>query len=765
MLYSLYIDECYSRYDAVKNIFTKNLTGIDLDTRAKQLATFALLLKAAQIDPKFLDGDIMPRIYDMPNVDRYTWRDLNGHMTCALQIEGASEDTYKELDECFTLMEQAQNLGSIMKFDISKVTRDFIIKCVEEQKKQHKFEESFRDLFRGFDIILALTEKYAALAMNPPYMGSGNMNSLLSDYVKKNYEEGKADLFSVFMLVAIDRLSDKGKYGMINMHSWMFISSFEKLRHKILDTYHIDSLLHLGPRTFDELSGEVVQNSSFVITRFNIQFTGTYYRLIDGYNCGDKERMFINASSLEKIYYPNINQLSFEKIPGCPIGYWVSDRTLKNFVDLQPLANYALGRVGLITGDSGRFIKNWNEVNFKKIGFNIKSNNESILSGKKWFPIHNGGTLRKWYGNLTSVVNWQNDGDEMKNDNYLGTRCKSHNYNGDLAFKESFSWNTISTEKFTCRYAPIGFMFDTAGPFGQIIDTESMNVFSVMGFLNSIISNKYLNLINPTINFPPGCVLSMPINIMIANENIIQRVKKAIEISKKDWDAHETSWDFEENEIVGYINEARDIPLECTFKDKDGKLGSYSSDARPSFYLESLYDEFKTKWTEKFVELHTNEEELNRQFIEIYGLEDELTPEVPLDEITILQQGEISIENNDIVWHSDVVMKHFISYAIGCMMGRYRLDKKGLCIAHPNPTAEEIAPYEYHGFTFEIDDDGIIPLMSKDSRFDDNGVNRLTDFIKMVVGELTLTENMNFLEEALGKSVEQYLVKDFWKDH
>ena len=249
------------------------------------------------------------------------------------------------------------------------------------------------------------------------------------------------------------------------------------------------------------------------------------------------------------------------------------------------------------------------------------------------------------------------------------------------------------------------------------------------------------------------------------DDTIKRKVEENIVISSQDWDAHETSWDFEGNEMVGYVNESRETPLECTFIDKDGQHGSYSSDARPSFYLESLYEEFKTKWTGKFVELHTNEEELNRQFIEIYGLQDELTPDVPLDEITILQQGEISIENNQIVWHPDVIMKQLISYAIGCMMGRYRLDKKGLCIAHPNSSEEEYAPYEYHGSTFSIDDDGIIPLMAKDSRFDDNCVNRLTDFVKLVFGEETLTDNMNFLEEALGKSVEQYLIKDLWKDH
>ena len=753
LLYSLYIDEGYSRYDAVKNIFTKNLTGIDLDTRAKQLATFALLLKAAQIDPKFLDGEIMPRVYDMPNVDRYTWRDLNGHMTCALQIQGANEKTYKELDECFILMEQAQNLGSIMKFDISEDTREFIIKCIEEQKKMHKFEDSFRDLLHGFNIILVLTEKYAALAMNPPYMGSSNMNVVLLDYVKKNFEKEKADLFSVFMAVAIERLMNKGKYGMINMHSWMFLSSFESLRHSLLDNYHIDSLLHLGPHTFDELTGEVVQNVAFVVNKFNHHYGGNYFRLVDGGDCAHKESLFLNSHNLSKISYCEVSQDNFKKIPGIPISYWISSKLYEIFNN-PILGSVGDSKQGMATGDNARFLRLWFEVSYSNIKFDAASNDAAIESGYKWFP-HNKGGRAKWYGDNDYIIafNRENYDALLLMGNHLPSR--------QLYFKPCISWSVISSTRPTFRYIPDGYTFNMCGM--SYFRGDKKELYESLAYVNSCLFNTIVPIINPTINLSNGDFARIPY-CKPCNDAVLL-VEQNISISKQDWDAHETSWDFEENEIVGYINQTRDIPLECTFTDKDGQFGSYSSDNRPSFYLNSLYEEFKTKWTEKFVELHTNEEELNRQFIEIYGLQDELTPDVPLDEITILQQGEISIENNDIIWHPDVIMKQFISYSIGCMMGRYRLDKKGLCIAHPNPSADEIAPYHYHEGTFEIDDDGIIPLMAKDSRFDDNCVNRLTDFVKLVFGEETLTDNMNYLEEALGKSVEQYLIKDFWKDH
>ena len=741
ILYSLYIDEGYSRYDAVKNIFTKNLTGIDLDTRAKQLATFALLLKAAQIDPKFLDGEIMPRVFDMPNVDRYTWRDLNGHMATALQIEGPNQQIYKEIDECFTLMEQAQNLGSIMKFDISEATREFIKKCVEEQNRQKLFEEAFRGLFHGFNIILVLTEFFSALAMNPPYMGSGNMNAVLSDYVKKNYEKGKADLFSTFMLVAIDRLKQRGKYGMINMHSWMFLSSFESLRRDILMNEHIDNLLHLGTRTFDELSGEVVQNAAFVISKVEEKAFGTYFRLVNGHNCAEKELLFINAKENSDIYYPKVEQINFSKIPGSSIGYWLNKKNLALF-EKERIGDYGSSRRGLQPGCVPLVVRHWAEVSVLRTELKANSRESALLSNKKWFKFDSGGGPRKWFGNNNTVVDWENNGYTIK---HLPNPIVPSE---QLYFKEGIVWSKISTALPTFRYHEGGVIPGDASP---CCFTDSY-VIPIIALLNTKVTRFFLSLLSATLNLKTSDVDAIPC-IVPQNEEWEDKVNQNIFISKKDWDAHETSWDFTTSPLLN----CNDVEIEEEGETTDLGVASGS--------LQVQYDHYKAEWEQNFKQLHANEEELNRQFIEIYGLQDELTPDVPLDEITILQQGEISIEDNQIKWHADMVMKQLISYAIGCMMGRYRLDKPGLCIAHPNPTAEEIAPYHYNDGTFEIDDDGIIPLMAKDSRFDDNCVNRLTDFIKLVFGEETLTENMNFLEETLGKSVEQYLIKDFWKDH
>ena len=328
LLYDLYIAEGYGRGEAVENIFSHNLTGIDLDTRAKQLSQFALLLKACQKDAAFADAHCMPNILTMPVCDSYTIKDTLGHFVCAYQLDWANVDR-KELEDAFDLMKDADSLGSIMRFEISQDTREHLVEAVNAYDAEPKYAEAFKNLIDGFRLILALTEHYHALVMNPPYMGGGKMNSVLSKYVKDNYEAGKTDLFSVFMQMDMERLIANGKMAQINMQSWMFLSSFEKLRTQLLKNYNIDNMMHLGPRTFDELSGEVVQNTAFVLSKhLPTQQGGVYYRLVDGKSCTDKEQMFLvhisgNVDN-NNIYYANICQENFGKIPGGTIAMFES---------------------------------------------------------------------------------------------------------------------------------------------------------------------------------------------------------------------------------------------------------------------------------------------------------------------------------------------------------------------------------------------------------------------------------------------------------
>lgn len=785
LLYDLYIAEGYGRGEAIENIFRHNLTGVDLDTRAKQLATFALLLKACQKDNAFADAHCLPRVLDMTGIVP----DMNEHelSEACLHFMGGYEGVAGEmLEQDFELLRDADNLGSIMMFNDDE---DFLamLRYHYDDWTDGDIEDCSEDikvLIPGVRLILALSEKYHALVMNPPYMGGGNMNATLSKYVKSNYEEGKADLFSVFMLLAIDRLLPNGKYGMINMQSWMFLSSFEKLRTRLLTENRIDNMLHLGPRTFDELSGEVVQNTAFVITNCEGKdATGAYYRLVDGKNCGDKERMFLEARENDgnRIYYPNVSQHDFEKIPGAPIGYWVSDKVKEIFTSNLALSAVASPCVGLQTADNARFLRLWSEVSQSRIGFGCENAASAARSQKKWFPCNKGGGQRKWYGNQSEVIDWEHDGEAIKN--YPGAVIR----NEHCYYKESVAWNMISSGFLSFRYFPKGFILNNASN----AITEG-NLYAMLGYLSSPLTLKVANLINPTLNLSNGVVAKFPY-VVVETKEYESLVKQNISISKQDWDAHETSWDFEENPLLAVDTDTYIDNIHHEIERHEKETGEHLCIDPAAPELDSLewrMEQYKQKWEHLFMQLHENEEELNRQFIDIYGLQDELTPDVPLDEITILQQGEIKItdqyELSDsdgsvladsdgavltttgdlyLDWQDDVVIKQFISYAVGCMTGRYRLDKKGLHIAHPNPTAEETAPYIYNKVEFEIDEDGIIPLMPNDCGFSDNASNRFADFVRIALGDEKHVENLNYVEKCLGKSVEQYFVKDFWKDH
>lgn len=643
LLYDLYIAEGYGRGEAVENIFRHNLTGIDLDTRAKQLSQFALLLKACQKDAAFADAHCMPNVLTMPK----PWNEeTQGPIQDMLHIYFQGEATNQQKEEimaCFDLMQDADSLGSIMKFDISESTRLLIKQTTDYWCSQELVPEEVRTQMTTFKLILALTEKYHALVMNPPYMGGGNMNSVLSKYVEDNYVEGKADLFSVFMQMGMERLVDSGKMAQINMQSWMFLSSFEKLRTQFLTHYNIDNMLHLGPRTFDELSGEVVQNTAFVLSKHEpTEQGGVYYRLVEGKNCADKERLFLEAkqgdgtaiinSKLYTINYPNVEQKNFEKIPGCPIGYWVSENVISMFDKNSSFSNIFDVKTGFTSGNTDKYKRKWYELSFNKLTFNSASKRDFL--SHKWFP-QTSGENRKWYGNCSEFINWDKDGEEIRKERSAAIR------NYDYYLKEGISWPDISSQGLCARYYPIGYLFTDVAPMFFCKNKEAL--YSGMAFINSKVVSLVGNLLNPTIHFKPGNVSSLP----YTKVNKSDEIEECISISKSDWDAHETSWDFQHNELLSIdtstYTENIDYKIEKHFEET-GEHICIDPAAPQLGSLEWRMEQYKTKWERKFMQLHKNEEELNRQFIDIYGLQDELTPDVPLNEITILQQGEISIE-------------------------------------------------------------------------------------------------------------------------
>ena len=621
MLYTLYINEGYSRREAIEHIFRRNLTGIDIDTRAKQLAQFALLLKACQRDASFADCHCMPRVLDMPQ----PYPDKE-HLIRALAdyIMADNGEAIAELADAVCLMDEADNLGSIMKFGLSERTRNILAVRTEEYEQQTMLGESVSDLLPYMRIILALTERYHALVMNPPYMGGGNMNAVLSNYVKKNYPEGKADLATVFVERMPQLLQKNGRYSFIIPPSWMFLSTFESLRAQIIEHQTIDSLLHLSRGVFGADFGA---SSAVIVNAESKEAYGTYFRLVERtfqefdqqhlrmlfeqtladhdfkYNFKEYTKDVISLPYSEegnRIYYPHVSQQNFEKIPGCPIGYWVSVQIVDLFQN-KLINQYAISNGQNITGDNNRFLRYFWEVSKRNV------------SQTYWALCARGGGFRRYYGNVDNVILWTNEAQlHYKKDKI----CRI--ISEDLRFKEGITWSYICSGNPSFRKLHDTELFEKAGT--SIFIKDANILYSILGLLNSVVAKCLFEIITPTLNYQVRDVFALPCKSEILDTSIIKVVKGCEIISRTDWDAHETSWDFQENEIVRLSKEQGE--------------GSHR--------LSDLMDAYREHWTEQFLQLHANEEELNRQFIEIYGLEDELTPDVPPEEITILQQGELS---------------------------------------------------------------------------------------------------------------------------
>ena len=796
LLYQLYAEDFYSPREAVEAILTKNMVGIDLDDRARQLAQFALLMKACQTDTAFADGHCMPRVYSMPEVDRYTWLDLKGHFNCAYQLEGPSGNVNKEIEAAFKLMENANVLGSIMKFEISDAARKYLNIAVQAYGAEAKYKESFARLIAAFRIILTLTDKYVVLCMNPPYMAPSKVK-VLKDYCSKYYPSSKTDLFAVFMELSKDHLVASGKYGMINLPSWMFLSSFEDLRLDIINNMHIDSLIHMGRGIFGIDWGSV----AFCITNKLESTEGIFFRLHkrnfqhiyyyhiqelflkamdnhafkynfdmyreDGEVAEDIE--FNHSEEGQKLYY-TLKQNQFKYIPAAPIAYWVSYQMSLSF-DNNKILDYARPSKGMMPG-SDNILMFW-EPSFKNITFNTFTHEQSSIEECKWYPYYKGGGFRRWSGLGYYIVNYYHDGIDVK----------SGDRNPSIYFKDNINWSKISSGNFSARQGKQGALYDDAACQCHIYDPNNYNY--ILGLLNSKYAQECLSIISQTFNYISGDIAKIPV-IIKSFDSISTLVSSCISISKEDWDAHETSWDFQTNPL---LIQAKDMPMEAiVFNDDreedmeilypelarcDANLNERQTTVLLSpNSLKSLYIAYRQKWTLLFGQLLSNEEEINSKFIEIYGLQDELSPVVGYEDITILQQGEMTADGDDVdgtvlCWHPDVIIKQFISYAVGCMMGRYRLDRPGLAIAHPNPSPDEYAPYTVPqtGEQWWIDDDGIVPMMGDDCGFHDNAANRFTEFVRVALGNEYLTENMNFVRDALGKDVVDYFRSDFYTDH
>jgi type II restriction/modification system DNA methylase subunit YeeA len=761
VLYDIYISVGYSEKEIPKLILENNLYGLDIDDRSAQIAYFAIMMKARSKNRRMFRDEI--------NLNICSIQESNGFPSEAVEFLVNSDETeieksvHKEdVEYLIDLFHDAKEYGSIL--NVKPIDFD----CINNRLKEIELGESgdivellYKNIILEKVTILLkqaviMSGKYDIVITNPPYMGNKGMNDKLKKYLSNHYPLSKSDLFAVFM--ELPNLKENGYLAMINQHSWMFLSSFEKLRKKVISSQTVLSMLHLGPRTFEEIGGEVVQSTAFVIKNTNMPlYEGCYIRLVDYRNTQEKSQHALQA--IHNKYSSNkfiSSKINFEKIPGCPIVYWASRNVLEVYRDNITLKNIAQPKNGLSTTDNNRFVRNWFEVSNNKIGFNFPNAQLAEESGLKWFPYNKGGEFRKWYGNIGYIVNWHKNGSEIKKaaEGASGGRIVSEEY----YFHNSISWSKVSSGNFAVRRFYDGFIFDVAG---TSIFADEKTMIYLLGLLNSKINIPFLQSLSPTMNFEAGQISNIPVIVDETKESIIRElVLENIKISKNDWDYYETSWDFETHHLL-----------------KQRKK-SFTSEYENRNSIEFLCRKLENYNNSQFKQIKKNEEELNRLFLETYGLQEELSAEVNDDNITLSKKDKL----RDI--------KTLISYSVGCMLGRFSVDVDGLVYAggdfkekwiNEKDNCRVRVCNDNHksnvidlsiNASFAPNQENILPI-TDDEYFYDDIVGRFVEFIKIVFGENYLDENLQFIADTLGikgsetpkQAIRRYFLKDFYKDH
>ena len=706
VLMQIYESYGYTTREAVASIVENNLYGLDIDDRAAQLAYFVVMMKARQYDRRFFSRGIQPHVYAVVESNA-----LGGSYKYAMGDFLLSKEHQETLNYLMDAFVDAKEYGSILCLE----KRDYVgllnawnttaSQTTENMNLTLWFSAVEHEVPKLIEQAIILTQGYDVVVTNPPYMGGSGMSAKLSNFVKKYYPDSKSDLFAVFIEQCKQMTKKNGYQAMITQHAWMFLSSFEKLRTKLL-AVDIVNMAHLGARAFEEIGGEVVQTTSFVIRKSHIEdYKGEYCRLIEPTSQQGKEDMFLTG---ENRYAAD--QSNFSKIPGSPVAYWVSKNFIKCF-DAKRVSFYGNALEGIKTGDNDRFLRLWFEPNFTSVSLLPLSPTDSI----KWVFTTKGGEFRKWYGNIEYVMYWANNGREI---------CS---FSGSSFYQESnyhraaTTWTYLTSGKISFRLLGDGFFYNNKGP-AVFCDSENIAIL-LTGLLNTNVANYIQRFINPTLTVLPGNIRNIPC-ILPANakERISQTVVYCVDISKIDWNANETSWDFQHHPLL------RKVPT-----------------------IVEAFEQWKTECYDRFNQLKANEEELNRIFIDIYGLQDELTPEVEDKDVTV-RKADLGRD-----------IRSFISYAVGCMFGRYSLDVEGLVYAGGEWDASKYA-------SFAADKDNIIPI-SDDEYFEDDIVGRFVKFVEVVYGKDTLDENLKFIADALGGKgqpkdiIRNYFMNGFYADH
>ena len=719
---AIYQERGYRAKDIPALILQKNLFGLEIDDRAAQLAAFALMMKARADDRRIFDSEAKPNVVAIQESD--DGQKQAEEIAFALGADPGSE-LNTAICELHALFENAKTFGSLI-----QVPPKLAAKLPEIENRlddvlthgdlTHTSANVLKPLLQQTWL---LARQYDAVVANPPYMGSKYYTPTLKEFVNKEYKEAKADLYSCFM--ERNKLATKlsGFHGMINIPNWMFLSSFEELRKSLFETQTIDTFVHNGRGVF----GSDFGSCAFVIRRAHLPtYRGSYRRLFEKQGSVASNEELEQRFHLASTYTPS--NADFAKIPGSPVAYWMGQGLLKAFQVLNPLSSYADARQGLITGDNNRFVRFWAEISFFTIYIGAARPEEASKSQKKWFPYNKGGDFRKWFGNNAMVVNWKNNGAEIRNfvgpDGEQLSRPQSIEY----YFREGVTWSRISASLFGVRFTPVGFIFDCNGP--SAFARDRLNAHFIAGLMISKCSSHVLEFINPSLTFQVGDILKLPVprddRLTVAVSSI---ANSAIELARDDWNAVETSWEFS----VPPIFRHRAASLKASQEETDAQLFG------------------------RIGRIKQLEEENNRLFIEAYGLQDELTPDVPDDHITLYRPER----TEDI--------KRLLSYSIGCMMGRYSLDVPGLVYAHSGNQGFDATQYK----TFRADDDGIIPLLETDWGIRDDATNRFVEFIGVAWPKEHLDENLKFVADSLGltgneqprDTIRRYLATGFYKHH
>lgn len=728
----------YSRRNAVQQILVNNLYGLDIDDRAAQLSYFAVMMKVLEYDKRFFNRENQPQ----PHV--YAIQESNGINRTQLKYFGSDlsiGEKKEALDQMTKLLDtfvDGKEYGSILKVEQYdwELLRRFANNV--DTNEQLSFDtyglDETADQIRELVAIGEIMErKYWVVSTNPPYATISNLCNNINQFVKENYPDSKIDLFAVFIEHCKQMMVTNGYQAMITMHSWMFLTSFEKLRNKFSKIYLVN-MVHLGARAFEEIGGEKVQTTSFVIQNTQIDnCTGIYCDMTSANSQNSKEKLY-----LSKQFRYVAKQSDFEKIPGTPMAYWVSSIAISNYKTVKLLKHSAVTKQGFKTGNNDLFLRLWYEVPFDNIS--MIGPNEKV----KWYPCNKGGTYRKWYGNLDYIVNWENDGFQIKNYRDENGKLLSRPQNLDFNFREGLTWSSISSGPISLRYSSANMMFESKG--SCCFPNKGVNLYCLQAFLNSVVGLYYIHALAPTLDYSEGALLKLPYDIKY-DERIYFKAFENVEICKFDWDSFETSWDFKEHPLVWWSKGLWDTTnIAATMSYYYGELPEISCS------LELCYLLWQGQCDERFKHLKANEEELNRIFIDIYGLQDELNPEV--------EEKDVSVRKADL--KRDI--KSLISYAVGCMFGRYSLDEEGIAFA-----GGEWDDSKYR--TFIPDSDNCIPITDEEY-FEDDIVGRFCEFLKVVFGEESLEDNLNFVAQALGNKgnnsrdvIRNYFLNDFFKDH